>query len=183
MNNRSIDLVFTDSIRPPFSTKEYAQTLAELKPRIRQAQLKAAMAANAEMTRMYWEMGKLIVERQDGSCWGTKFIELLVKDLRSDFPGNQGFSRTNLFRMRAFYLANKLAVSGDGQAQELPIYFNLPWTYNILLLERVKDPKQCLWYAQQTLQNGWGRQKIMTKVAQSKKLAKHHAERKNNDYP
>ncbi len=164
MSKNVSDLVLTASKNVPFSTKEYAYTLADIKPRIKQAQIKAVLAANAEMTRMYWEMGKLIVERQEGSGWRTKFIELLAKDLQNEFPGMEGFSRTNLFRMRAFYLANRVAIAPDGQSQELSIFFHLPWTYNIILLEKVKDTEQRLWYAQQAIEHGWCRNTLDTYI-------------------
>src|ERR1700741_4079919 len=89
----------------PFSTKEYAQTLADLKQRIRSAQVKAALAANSELLLLYWDLGKTIIERQKVYGWGSKFVEVLANDLQNEFPGMEGFSRTNVFRTRAFYLA------------------------------------------------------------------------------
>ena len=48
--------------------------------------------------------GKTIVKMQERSGWGTKLIEKMAVDIQNEFPGIEGFSRTNIFRMRAFYL-------------------------------------------------------------------------------
>lgn len=83
-------------------TKEYGEFLRELKTRIQQAQIKAALAVNRELVLLYWQIGREILQRQDAQGWGAKIIEQLSKDLRSEFPGMKGFSRTNLLYMRSF---------------------------------------------------------------------------------
>ncbi len=85
-----------------FSNKKYTSTLTELKKTVQECQLRAITAANKELVRLYWIVGKTIVERQEKSGWGSKFIDKLAKDLQNDFPGIEGFSRRNIFRMRAF---------------------------------------------------------------------------------
>ena len=54
-----------------FSSKEYAETLAELKRRIQEGQLKAITSVNKELIRLYWTIGKIIIERQEGNGWGS----------------------------------------------------------------------------------------------------------------
>jgi predicted nuclease of restriction endonuclease-like (RecB) superfamily len=83
----------------------YTELLAELKSRIRDAQLRAAIAANREMISLYWDIGRTISERQDREGWGTSIIEQLGRDLRAAFPDVRGFSSRNLWRMRALYRA------------------------------------------------------------------------------
>src|SRR5262245_55936027 len=78
----------------------YPAMLQELKDRIRTARLKAHVAVNREMVMLYWSIGRDILEKQRSEHWGTKMVERLSRDLRSEFPDNRGFSRTNLLYMR-----------------------------------------------------------------------------------
>ena len=83
--------------------------LEDLKTRIRTAQVKAALAVNRELVLLYWEIGRRIVERQENEGWGRSVIERLADDLRQEFPELQGFSRSNIWRMRAFFLGYRNA--------------------------------------------------------------------------
>lgn len=83
----------------------YVELLDEIKARIRSAQIKAALAVNSELIVLYWSIGRDIVQRQRREGWGAKVIDRLAADLRSEFPQMSGLSRTNVYRMRAFYLA------------------------------------------------------------------------------
>jgi predicted nuclease of restriction endonuclease-like (RecB) superfamily len=136
------------------SLNEYAETLTDLKKQIQEARLKAISSANNEMIRLYWNIGKTIAQRQERSRWGTSVIEKLAKDLQNAFPGIKGFSRANLFHMRAFYLAYGKSLDPTRQIDSLP-FFNLPWWHNIILLTKLKDDTQRLWYAKQALECGW----------------------------
>jgi hypothetical protein len=60
------------------------------------------MALNRELLALYWDIGRLILDRQRREGWGAKVIDRLALDLQRSFPGQQGFSRTNLLFMRAF---------------------------------------------------------------------------------
>ena len=83
----------------------YAPLLADIKARVRTAQVKAGLAANRELLALYWDIGRLILDRQKREGWGTKVIDRLSQDLQREFPGQQGFSRANLLFMRAFAAA------------------------------------------------------------------------------
>src|SRR5271165_5998017 len=83
----------------------YAELLEDLKGRVRTAQLKAAVAVNREMIQLYWDIGRLIVERQEREGWGKGIVDRLAKDIQKAFPGLAGFSPSNVWRMRSFYLA------------------------------------------------------------------------------
>ena len=85
--------------------REYAKFLNELKERIRTARTKAVLSVNRELIFLYWDIGKRIVEEQQETGWGKGVVEQLAKDLRHEFPDVKGFSPSNIWRMRAFYLA------------------------------------------------------------------------------
>ena len=135
--------------------EEYSNFMSALKEKIRFSQLKSLFSINREMTRLYWEIGKDITERQEKDRWGSKITEKVAKELQDEFPGIEGFSKTNLSRMKAFYLAYPTAPQ-DTPMENLPV-FNIPWGHNIVLLLKIKDTHKRLWYAQRALEKGWSR--------------------------
>jgi predicted nuclease of restriction endonuclease-like (RecB) superfamily len=141
-----------DSITP----KEYTKFLEHIKTDIQQTQLKAATSISKELTSLYWRIGKELSERIKTEGWGTKAVEKLAHELTNMFPGIAGFSRANIFRMRAFFEAYNNCRTAVRQLENLPI-FSIPWGHNIALLEKLQDCEQQLWYAQKTLENGWSR--------------------------
>ena len=84
--------------------KEYQQWLVELKQRIRQSQIKAALRVNTELLELYWSIGSDIVRKQSISNWGDSVIEQLSADLRIAFPEMKGFSARNLWYMKRWFL-------------------------------------------------------------------------------
>ena len=83
------------------STPEYKKWLIDLKSKIRSVQIKAAISINSALIEFYWDMGKMIVEREPD--WGSHFLENLSIDLKEEFPAMQGFSVTNLKYCKLFY--------------------------------------------------------------------------------
>ncbi len=154
---RTTSLVKTDSTA--IAMTGYNEFLNELKEKIRNTQLKAAIAASRELINLYWELGKNIIEKQEKEGWGSKVLERVAKDLQNEFPGIEGFSRTNIFRMRAFYLAYANCLTAVGQLQDnsLEPFFNIPWGHNFILLDKLKSFEERLWYAKKVVEHGWSR--------------------------
>ena len=136
--------------------KDYIATLTSLKKEIRNSQLKAITSVNKELIRLYWKIGKTIADKQEKSGWGTGVIEKLAHDLQNEFPGVEGFSRRNVFRMKAFYQAYEKVPQLVAQIDDLPI-FSIPWGHNALIIEKIKDTTERLWYAEKTIAHGWSR--------------------------
>lgn len=61
------------------------------------------------MIKLYWEIGRDIVEKQERDGWGAKVIERVSKDIQNEFPSIEGFSKTNIGRMKAFYMAYSIS--------------------------------------------------------------------------
>jgi len=80
----------------------YGPLLAELKSRVRAAQVKAALSVNRELIALYWDIGRVILQRQQAEGWGAKVVARLAADLRAEFPEVTGFSARNFKYMRAF---------------------------------------------------------------------------------
>lgn len=104
---------------------------------------------------LYWSIGETIVEKQKTSGWRSNFVDQLAKDLQNEFPELEGFSRTIVFRMRAFYLKVACAMSLQ-QFKVLPI-FNIPWGHKVILIARLKKNTQRFWYAKKVIELGLSR--------------------------
>jgi predicted nuclease of restriction endonuclease-like (RecB) superfamily len=83
----------------------YRSLLVDIKSRVRHAQRRAALSANAEMLLMYWDIGRMIAERQKAEGWGAGVIPRLAVDLKNELPEEKGFSERNLKRMIQFWSA------------------------------------------------------------------------------
>ena len=70
----------------------YAVFLHELKQRIRESHLRAALSVNRELVLLYWRIGLDILVRQEREKWGAKGIDRLAADLKKAFPEMKGFS-------------------------------------------------------------------------------------------
>jgi len=129
--------------------RDYAEALREIKRRIRQERLKVVLAANSAMVLLYWDIGRMILDRQDRAGWGAKVIDRLGHDLREAFPDMKGFSPRNLKYMRAFAAAwPERPIVQEALAQ-------IPWYHHIALLEKCRTPEERLWYARQSAAQGW----------------------------
>ncbi len=137
--------------KKPLLPDNYNEFLQALKERIRSSQIKAALSVNQELVFLYWQIGKDILNRQEQKGWGAKVIEKLAKDLKAEFPEMKGFSARNLNYMRAFAKAYP-----DQQIMQ-QLAAQIPWFHNCVLLDKVKDNNERLWYIQQTIENGWSR--------------------------
>jgi predicted nuclease of restriction endonuclease-like (RecB) superfamily len=130
---------------------QYPTILEELKKQIRQARLKATLAANAEMLTLYWQIGKTILEQQQQAGWGAKVIDNLSADLRKEFPDMQGISPRNLKYMRKF-----AATFPDLPIVQLPVA-QISWAHHVIMLDKVKDQQEREFYIYKAIENGWSR--------------------------
>ncbi|CAN2039644.1 DUF1016 [Candidatus Magnetomoraceae bacterium gMMP-15] len=131
---------------------QYNELLTTIKTRIRRAQVKAVLSANSTMLMMYWDIGRMIDERQQKEGWGSAIIPKLSKDIRNEMPEIKGFSVRNLQRMIRFY---KEYSSLDIKVPQAVA--QLPWGHNILLIEKIKNIDERFWYIQEVIKEGWSR--------------------------
>lgn len=145
---------------------EYKNWLHEIKQHIREARIKVALAANAELIKFYFELGKSISEKQ--TAWGTKFLKQLSGDLCTEFPNMEGFSETNLKYCRLFfqYIKNSPQVEGKIESSIRPqsedelmlkVFKQIPWGHIKLIINKIKDQNEALFYINKTVENGWSR--------------------------
>jgi predicted nuclease of restriction endonuclease-like (RecB) superfamily len=151
----------------------FTALLAEVKDRIQSSQMRAVLTVNAELVRLYWDIGRIIHERQKIEGWGAAVIPRLALELHNELPELKGFSERNIKRMLMFYreypspdqilprAATKLhtpeKVPQPVAQLTNTLFWSLPWAHHIILMEKVKDLSSRRWYMEQTLANGWSR--------------------------
>lgn len=136
----------------------YSGLLNELKGRIQAAQTRAALAVNAELVRLYWEIGRTILLRQETEGWGTKVVDRLAGDLKEAFPTMKGFSSSNLKYMRFFAERCPEFRIGQQPADQLP------WFHLVTLLTKVDVDTERAWLASQAAQQGWSRATLQANI-------------------
>ncbi len=153
------------------NNSDYKQWLSTLKKTIKSTQIKAALQVNSELLRLYWSLGKDIVEMQKSSHWGDSFLQKLSNDLSKEFPDMKGFSHRNLKSIRQWYLfyaqSNKIGQQPVSQLQNTngqqpisqieSIFFSIPWGHHLYILQKCKEVERALFYLRKTLENGWSR--------------------------
>lgn len=137
---------------------DYRIVLEGLKDRIQKERLRVTLAANSAMVLLYWDIGQTILERQRQQGWGAKIIDRLSHDLTEAFPDMKGFSPRNLKYMRTF------AEAWTDRAIVQRVVAQLPWRSNVALLDKLDDPEIRLWYAEQTINNGWSRNVLAMQI-------------------
>lgn len=172
-------------------TTEYKNLLGQIKERIRSAQYDALRAVNKELISLYWDIGKMIVGRQKGQSWGKSIVEKLAQDLQQEFPGIQGFSNRNLWRMKLFYetyqtlqklapvareIGRKLqpAVGETKKLQPVaaeisqklpPLVAEISWSHNVAIMEGCKNDLEREFYIRMTSRMGWSKNVLIHQIA------------------
>jgi predicted nuclease of restriction endonuclease-like (RecB) superfamily len=124
---------------------DYLHAIQEIKQRIQTTQTQAVLAVNSEMLNLYWYIGQKIVTLQQAQKWGSAVVEQIASDLQDENPGIQGFSRSNLFAMRQFYLffSPRYAIVPQPVGQ-------LPWGHVRTILGKIKEIDIALFYISPT---------------------------------
>jgi len=170
--------------------QQYKDWLSELKSKIRSTQIKASLAVNATLVGFYWELGKMISEKE--GAWGSKLIERVAKDLQADLSDIKGLSTTNLKYCRQFYqfytnaivqqavaqIENEIIPIGQQAVDQLETVNNadishhlagklatqIPWGHNIHIFTKAKSLDEAHFYIQQTIENGWSRDVLALQI-------------------
>jgi len=121
--------------------------------------LKAAVAVNSQLMKVYWELGQEIVQKQKEAQWGDAILEQLSIDLKISFPNINGFSKRNLYAIRQWYLFYSQQFTFVPQAVA-----QIPWGHNKLIISQTKNLDEALFYAQTTIENGWSRDQLEIQI-------------------
>jgi predicted nuclease of restriction endonuclease-like (RecB) superfamily len=174
-------------------TSDYRDWLKDIKQRVRQAQVKAAVQVNRALLTFYWELGADIVERQKSAKWGSGFLKQLSEDLMAEFPDMKGFSKRNLECIRQWYLFYSegipdQATPGGQIAQQavaqLPdaigkvgnagphskkqqvtaLLVLIPWSHNLVIMSKCRDVTEALYYVSKTVGHNWSRNVLIHQI-------------------
>lgn len=130
----------------------YKHWLENIKHQIKAAQIKAAVSVSSQMLEMYWQLAEEIVIKQKTANWGEAVLEQLSIDLKLSFPTIKGFSRRNLYAIRQWYLFYSTKHEFVPQ-----LVAQIPWGHNRLIISKVKNVEEALFYCKATIENGWNR--------------------------
>ncbi|MFA4973119.1 MAG: PDDEXK nuclease domain-containing protein [bacterium] len=128
---------------------DYPALLVEIKSRIRKAQYEALKVVNKSLIGLYWDIGRLIVERQKSESWGRSVVEKLAQDIRKDIGGMQGFSARNIWYMRNFYTLY------SSRPKLQPLVAEIGWTRNLIIMGKCKTDSEREFYIRMAARFGW----------------------------
>ncbi|HBB93040.1 MAG: hypothetical protein A2X22_03135 [Bacteroidetes bacterium GWF2_49_14] len=131
------------------SPKEYFDFLVEVKDRIRSAQYDALRAVNKKLVSLYWDLGKMIAEKQKVQGWGKSVVETLAADLQKEFPGQRGYSTTNLWNMVQYYTEYQC----DTFLQSLT--GEISFSHNVIIFSKCKTRSERQFYLIASKRFGW----------------------------
>ena len=152
MENREVGFVVND---------EYKAWIEDIKKRIKQSQIKAAVKVNYELLELYWGIGRDIVAKQKHAKWGDAFLATMSKDLQKSFPDMSGFSVQNLKNIRYWYKFYNSEENGLQPVSRMELIENMvksiPWGHNQRIMYKCHNVQEALFYVQKTMDNGWSR--------------------------
>lgn len=139
-------------------SENYTEFLKEIKGRVQKAQYAALKAVNSELISLYWDLGRMIVEKQEQFKWGEGIVKQLSKDLKVELEGMSGLSPQNLWNMRRFYLAYR-----DNQILQT-LSGEISWSHNVLILDKAKDDKEREFYLKLSKKFGWSYRELVRQI-------------------
>jgi len=137
---------------------QYKKFLNTILEKIYDSQYKALRAVNRELVKLYWDIGKEIIEKQEKWGWGKAIVEQLAQDLQKSFPGIQGFSTRNLWRMRDFFLVY------HDLTHLHSLVLDVSWTHNTIILSGCKDNLEREFYLQMVKKFGWTKNVLLNQI-------------------
>jgi predicted nuclease of restriction endonuclease-like (RecB) superfamily len=136
----------------------YATAFAEIQERVRTAQYAVLKSVDKQLVGLYWDIGRIIVERQAAEGWGRSVVETLAGDLQRKFPGVNGFSAQNLWYMRQFF------EEYHGNEKLQPLVGEIAWTHNLVIMSKYKDPLEREFYLRMTRKFGWSKNVLIHQI-------------------
>ncbi len=157
-----------------YKNTDYGPFVKEIKDLIYRRQYEALKHVNTELIQLYWEIGEEIHRQQTEKGWGKSIVDILSKELKNEFPGVQGFSARNLWRMRNFYIEYSGQTipqpSDAGQTRSLrtiilpPLVAEISWTKNYVIMEKCKVPLEREFYIKMTKRYGWTKDVLINNI-------------------
>ena len=144
--------------RPSIGCGDYAEMLRHAVAVIEHARTEIARHVNGYVSTAYWEIGQMLHERKIESGYGDNIVKRLSADLKERYP-KMGVSPRQLWNMKKFY--ERYAEHGEKLLRSVAL---LPWSHNLLLLNKGLDDNATLYYAQETVAKGWNRDLLLNAI-------------------
>ena len=139
-------------------SSDYAEILRHAVAVIEHARTEIARHVNGYVSTAYWEIGQMLHERKIESGYGDNIVKRLSADLKERYP-KMGVSPRQLWNMKKFY--ERYAEHGEKLLRSVAL---LPWSHNLLLLNKGLDDNATLYYAQETVAKGWNRDLLLNAI-------------------
>ncbi|WP_196886226.1 YhcG family protein [Aureivirga sp. CE67] len=142
-----------------YNQEEYKSWIQTLKSRVQFAKQKVALSVNQQLIELYWELGKEITTKMENAKWGSGVIDKISSDLRIAFPDMKGFSRRNIYAIKQWYTfySQKYAFVPQSVAQ-------IPWGHHRMIVSKIKDIDEAIFYVEETAKNGWTRDTLEIQI-------------------
>lgn len=137
---------------------EYKELIGGIKTQIKNSRQKALFSVNRELLMLYWNIGNTILSFQSKEGWGAKVIDNIADEIKREFPDMKGFSARNLKYMRKF------AAEYKNVEFVQQVVAQIPWSHNVVLMDRVVDLNKRIWYINKTVENGWSRNTLVHQI-------------------
>jgi len=144
------------------STNKYNEMLREIIAEVKMTRVVVANRISSSVTQLYWNIGKRLSIEKLEKGYGGRVVEQLSADLKSEFPDTEGFSPRSLLDMKRLYefytdgFQISPQVVAEFENNILPqVVAVLPWGHNRLILSKIKDRQEALYYAEAAVKMGW----------------------------
>ncbi|WP_278706008.1 PDDEXK nuclease domain-containing protein [Parabacteroides goldsteinii] len=155
---------------------EYAQILQRAVAEIQTARTTIARQVNTTVNSAYWNIGKLLFEKNLAGGYGSGVVNRLSIDLKEQFP-DMGLSPRNLWYMKRYY---ELYYQADIKLQRSVAV--LPWGHNILLIDKELTLEQIFFYSQEAVQKGWKKDLLLNAIKMNTYANRQTQIKSNNFY-
>jgi len=149
-------------------TIKYNEMLREIIAEVKMTRVVIANRLSASVTKLYWNIGKRLSIEKLEKGYGGRVVEQLSADLKSEFPDTEGFSPRSLLDMKRLYefytedyqISPQLVAEFDNNIPPQAVAV-LPWGHNRLILSKIKDRQEALYYAEASVKMGWTRNLLL----------------------
>jgi predicted nuclease of restriction endonuclease-like (RecB) superfamily len=144
------------------SPNKYNEMLREIIAEVKMTRVVIANRLSSSVTQLYWNIGKRLSTEKLEKGYGGEVVEQLSADLKSEFPEAEGFSPRSLWDMKRLY---EFYVDSNQILPQIVAEFKnnilpqavavLPWGHNRLILSKIKDRDEAIYYTEATVKMGW----------------------------
>ena len=148
-------------------SQEYKIWLESLKNKFRSSQIKASIKVNTTLLEFYWDLGGQIVQKQEEHKPRSGFLEKLSHKLSAEFPDVKGFSYRNIRFIRQWYIfwqQDAAKIENENWQQLVAILFQIPWGHHQIILNKIKNIDEAIYYVQNTMLNGISRSVLVHQI-------------------